>query len=377
MADTDYYEVLGVPRDASQEEIKRAYKRMARRYHPDVAENKHEAEVKFRQINEAYSVLSDAEKRAYYDRFGRAPGTAPTGAGGGFTGFGDFGFPFGDLFETLFDMTGTGRARGPRPTRGDDLRVHLRITLEEAFTGVEKEVSYEVETTCPTCQGRRTTEADGLETCRTCGGAGQVQRLLRTGFGSISQVGPCPECRGQGRILRKPCPQCQGRAVVQTRKTLTVRVPPGIEHGQSLRISGAGEAGAYGGPPGDLYVTLAVEEHPEFRRVGDDLVRVQKITFSEAALGAEIEVPTLGGGKERLKIPPGTQHGTIFRFKGKGMPRLQRSGRGDLLVEVHVMVPTRLNARQKKLLAEFAQAGSQEAHEDHGLLGKIRDALLG
>lgn len=375
MASKDYYQILGVPREATTAEIKRAYKRLAKECHPDVARDKADAERRMGEVNEAYGVLSDDEKRAHYDRFGAAPGASGPGADPG--GFG--GFPFGDIFETLFDLGGGGgRGRGPRPTRGRDLRVGARVSLEEAFSGVDRDIQYQVEETCLTCQGRLTTEPDGVETCSTCGGAGQVQRRVNIGFGQFNQVGPCPGCSGQGRILRKPCSECRGRGVVNSRKTLKVTIPQGVDTGVSLRIAGKGEPGQLGGPDGNLLVTIQVEDHPEFRREGDDLFRGFRVTFTDAALGAQLSVPGLLGESENLKVPAGTQSGTTFRFRGRGMPRLGRPGRGDLHVTVDVMVPTRLNARQKKLLKEFAEAGSQEAEpSEGGLLGRIRDAIFG
>lgn len=379
MAQQDYYQVLGVPRDASLSDIKKAYKRLARQYHPDVAEDKQEAERRFGEMNEAYSVLSDEEKRAYYDRFGQAPSQNAGGYGG--QDLGGFGFPFGDLFETLFDLGGAGGGRGRasnRPTRGRDLRVGVRVTLEEAFTGAKREVAYQVEETCLNCQGRCTTEPDGIQTCATCKGAGQVQRVVNIGFGSLTQVGPCPDCRGQGRTLKKPCPECRGRGVVNTRKTLEITIPPGVDNGLSLRIGGKGEPGQFGGPPGNLLVTIQVDPHPDFERQGDDLIQRRRITFTEAALGAQVPVNLLVGEPEPIKIPAGTQGGTTFRVKGRGMPRLGHSGHGDLHVVVEVMIPTKLNARQKALLKEFAEAGSQEAEEPSGgIFGRIRDAIFG
>lgn len=382
MAQKDYYQILGVPRDASNADIKKAYKRLARQYHPDVAEDKTDAERKFGEINEAYAVLSDDEKRGYYDRFGTVPGAAGgMGAPDFGGGFGGGGFPFGDLFETLFDLGGAGGARGrggPRPARGRDLRVGVRVTLEEAFTGVDRDVTYQVEETCLNCSGKGAAEADGIETCGTCHGQGQVQRVVNIGFGHLTQVGPCPDCHGQGRILKKPCPECRGRGVVNNRKTLTVKIPPGVDTGVSVRLSGRGEPGQNGGPPGNLFVTVQVEKHATFERQGDDLIRHLRVTFTEAALGATLPVAMLVGDLENLKIPAGTQSNTTFRMRGKGMPRLSGAGRGDMHVIVDVMVPTKLNAKQKKLLKDFAEAGSQEAEEhDGGILGRIRDAIFG
>ncbi|MCE7871246.1 molecular chaperone DnaJ [bacterium CPR1] len=369
----DYYDILGVPRDASKDDIKRAYKKLARQYHPDVAQDKTEAERRFGQINEAYSVLADDEKRAYYDRYGSVPSAAQEGAD--FGGFG--GFPFGDLFDTLFDFGGGGRRqRQARPSRGSDLRMGIRISLVDAFQGASREVELTSDVACAQCEGRRTLEADGFQNCPQCAGMGQVQQIINTPFGRLTQVAPCAACRGQGRQLVKPCPGCRGAGRTPQKRTLSVKIPPGMDSGDKIRMRGEGEPGTLGGPPGDLYLVVEVAEHEEFRRQGDDLSRSLKITFTDAALGASVEVPLLTGEKETLKIPGGTQNGTVFRFKGKGMPRFQRSGRGDLHVEVEVMVPTKLNSKQKKLLKEFAEAGSQEA-EPQSFFEKIRDAIFG
>ena len=374
----DYYQVLGVPRNADKNEIKKAFKRLAREYHPDVAANKQEAERKFGEINEAYSVLADDEKRAYYDRFGQAPGInqpdAGAAAGGGFGGFG--GFPFGDLFESIFDLGGSAR-RQARPTRGADLRMGLRITLQEAYLGATREVELTTEVTCTRCDGKQTLEADGFQHCSNCHGTGQLHQVVRTPFGQLTQVAPCGACGGRGRVLRKPCPECQGRGTAPKKRVLSVKIPPGIDTGKLIRMPGEGAPGALGGPPGDLYLAIDVAEDKVFERRGDDLVLKQQIRFTEAALGGEISIKTLVGEEETLKIPAGTQTGTIFRFKGKGMPRLNRNSRGDLHVVVEVMVPTKLNSKQKKLLKEFAEAGSQDAEPESGLLGKLRDAIFG
>lgn len=379
MSNRDYYDILGVSRDADKQEIKRAFKRLARQHHPDVAENKQEAERIFGEINEAYSVLSDDEKRSYYDRFGHAPGSGggggDAGFGGGFGGFG--GFPFSDIFETIFDMGGGGGRRRRGPSRGADLRMTLGVTLEEAFTGVARDVELSSDVTCEVCEGRKTTESDGFRNCSECHGTGQVHQVVRTPFGQLTQVAPCVACQGEGRVLVKPCRACNGRGVIARKRILQVKIPAGIDTGKLIRMPGEGAPGRLGGPPGDLYLAIDVAEHKVFDRRGDDLVCRLKIKFTDAALGSSVEVPMLGGSPEKLKIPAGTQNGTIFRVKGKGMPRLQRSSRGDLHVVVEVMVPTRLNSKQKKLLKEFADAGSQEAEADSGLLGKLRDAIFG
>ena len=369
----DYYDILGVPRDASKDDIKRAYKKLARQYHPDVAEDKAEAEKKFGVINEAYSVLSDDEKRAYFDRYGSAPGVNQGGADfGGFGGFGGL----GDLFETIFDFGGGGRRRQARPQRGSDLRMGIRITLVEAYTGAAREVELTSDVACPKCEGKRTLEADGFQNCPQCAGMGQVQQIINTPFGRLTQVGPCAACRGQGRQLVKPCPECKGAGRTPQKRVLNIKIERGLDTGDKIRLPGEGEPGVLGGPPGDLYLVIEVAEHAEFRRQGDDLARELKITFTDAALGASVEVPLLTGEKETLKIPAGTQNGTVFRFKGKGMPRYRRSQNGDLHVEVGVMIPTKLNSKQKKLLKEFSEAGPQDA-EPQSFFEKIRDAIFG
>lgn len=375
----DYYQLLGVAKDADKNEIKKAFKRMARQYHPDVAEDKAEAERKFGEINEAYSVLSDDEKRSYYDRYGQSP-SAASGPGGGdpMGGFG--GFNFGDLFESIFDLGGGGGGgrRQARPQRGADLRMNMRVTLAEAFEGTNREVELTSDVTCPSCEGRMTLEPDGFQNCTACHGSGQVHHAVRTPFGQLTQVSPCAACQGRGRTLKKPCGECHGRGAVNKKRKLQVKIPAGIDTGKLIRMPGEGAPGSLGGPPGDLYLAIEVEEHESIQRRGDDLVIQQKIKFTEAALGGSVTVKTLLGVEETLKVPAGTQNGTAFRFKGKGMPKLNRhNSRGDLHVVVEVMVPTKLNSKQKKLLEEFSEAGSQEAEHDTSLLGKLRDAIFG
>jgi molecular chaperone DnaJ len=376
MSQKDYYQILGVSRDADKSDIKKAFKRLAREYHPDVAEDKAGAEQKFGEINEAYSVLGDEEKKAYYDRYGHAPGTNQPGPDmGGFGGGG--GFNFGDLFESIFDMGGgSRRQQQARPSRGADYRMGLRLTLEEAFQGVNKDVELTSDVNCPKCDGKQTLEADGFANCSTCHGTGQLHQQVRTPFGVLTQVAPCGACQGRGRQLKKPCPECSGRGSVEKKRTLQVKVPAGIDSGKLIRMPGEGAPGTLGGPPGDLYLAVEVEAHKTVERRGDDLVVKKGIYFSDAALGGSVEIEVMLGEKENLKIPAGTQNGTVFRFKGKGMPRLNRSTRGDLHVMVEVIVPTKLNSKQKKLLKEFAEAGSQEA-EGHSLFDKIKDALWG
>lgn len=373
----DYYQILGVTRDANKKEIKRAFKSLARKYHPDVAENKEDAERMFGRINEAYSVLADDEKRAFYDRYGRAPSetAGPSADYGGFGGGGFGGFPFGDIFESIFDSGRSRRRAGP--ARGADLRMNLKVTLEEAYTGTEREVELASDVPCPKCQGRRTTEHDGFQRCTSCHGTGQVHQVIRTPFGQLTQVAPCAGCAGQGQMLKKPCKECDGRGAVPKKRTLKIRIPAGIDTGKLIRMPGEGAPGHLGGPPGDLYLAIDVEPTEDFERRGDDLIRHLKICFTDAAMGHKVEVPLLNGEEELLRVPAGTQNGTIFRMRGKGMPRLQRSSRGDLHVVVEIMIPTKLNSKQKKLLKEFAEAGSQEADTKSGLFSKLRDAILG
>lgn len=366
----NFYEILGVSKGADKKQIKSAFKKLARKYHPDVAENKQDAEQKFGEINEAYSVLIDDEKRAYYDQFGTAPGANPGASGG--QGFGGF----GDIFDAIFGgMGGGGGQRRRGPGRGADLRMAVQITLLEAYQGVTREVELTTDVTCPSCEGRRSKTSDGFKNCRECHGTGQVHQAISTPFGRITQTAPCAACRGEGRTLTDPCDECNGRGAVSKTRTLEVKIPAGIDTARMIRIDGEGAPGRMGGPPGDLYLEIDVKENKEYDRRGDDLIYKLKVRFTDAALGETVTVPMLNGEKESLNIPAGTQNHTIFRVKGKGMPKLGRSSHGDLHVVVEVMVPTKLNGKQKKLLREFADAGSQDA--EPSLFTKIKDAIFG
>lgn len=369
----DYYEVLGVSRDADKKQIKSAFKRMARKYHPDVAEDKAAAEEKFGEINEAYSVLGDEEKKAFYDRHGHAPGTQQGHPGGGGGGFGGFGF--GDIFEAIFDMGGGGGRRRRGPARGPDLRMAVTVTLEDAFNGTTREVELNTDVTCPGCEGRRSKSSDGFKNCKDCRGTGTIHQMISTPFGRMTQTAPCAACGGEGRRLTDPCDDCSGRGVVSKARTLEVKIPAGIDTGRMIRVDGKGAPGRMGGPPGDLYLAIEVTPHKEFERRGDDLIHKLKVRLTDACLGEKVKVPILGGGEETLNIPSGTQNNTIFRIKGKGMPRLGRSSSGDLHVVVEVMIPTKLNSKQKKLLREFAGAGPQDA--EPSLFTRIKDAIFG
>ena len=354
MAKRDYYEVLGVGRNASDEEIKKAYRKLALKFHPDKNAGDKSAEEKFKEIGEAYEALSDPQKRAAYDQFGHAafdPRARASRAGGFGGGFHDpfeiFREVFGgtSIFEDLFG----GRHDPSQPQRGDDLRYDLEITLEEAALGCEKEISVSKSIRCDACKGSGMEPGSKMRGCPTCGGRGQV--LTARGIFSIAQT--CPHCHGVGRILEKPCKSCHGNGRREHHSKIKLRIPPGVDTGSRLRSSGNGEAGFRGGPAGDLYVILHVKAHEIFQRDGDDLLCEMPVSFIQAALGAEIEVPTLEG-KATIKIPAGTQPGTIFRVKGKGVKNLHGYGHGDLHVRIQVEVPTRLTSEQKAKLREFA-----------------------
>lgn len=382
MSNRDYYEVLGLERGASAEEIKKAYRRLAKQHHPDFNKDDAEAEKKFREIKEAYDVLSDPQKRDQYDRFGHRPGYE-AGAGG-FEGFGATGFGAGgfggidEIFEQFFGgMGGMGRRRPRGPEQGEHLRYDLDITLEEAFRGGTKVITIPRTETCSDCQGKRTRSGSGSETCPSCGGSGQQQYTRSTPFGRFVSMQVCSNCRGEGVIIKDPCPTCNGQGRVMQERKIEIEIPTGVEDGSRLRVSGGGEAGLRGGPTGDLYVVFRVRPHKIFQRKGSDLWIEDTISISQAALGVEKEVPTLEG-KATLKIPEGTQHGTTFRLRGQGMPHLRGSGRGDLRVKVSVHVPRRLSARQKEILEEFAYLSGEEVGvESKGFFDRMKDAFGG
>ncbi|ABV88396.1 MULTISPECIES: molecular chaperone DnaJ [Shewanella] len=345
MSKRDYYEVLGVGRDTSEREIKKAYKRLAMKFHPDRNPGDKEAEANFKEVKEAYEILTDSDKKAAYDQFGHA-GVDPNRGGGGYGGSADFGDVFGDVFGDIF---GGGRRGGQRQAaRGSDLRYNLELSLEEAVRGLTKELRIPTLAACDSCDGSGAKKGSSPTTCGTCHGQGQVQ--MRQGFFAVQQA--CPTCHGRGKIIKDPCNKCHGEGRVEKSKTLSVKIPAGVDTGDRIRLSGEGEAGEYGAPPGDLYVQVSVREHAIFQRDGNNLYCEVPISFSKAALGGEIEVPTLDG-KVNLKIPAETQTGRMFRMRGKGVKSVRSHAVGDLLCKVVMETPVNLNERQKELLREF------------------------
>ncbi|KLN46119.1 molecular chaperone DnaJ [Providencia rettgeri] len=349
MAKRDFYEVLGLERNASDKDIKRAYKRLAMKYHPDRNQgNKDESEEKFKEIKEAYEVLSDEQKRAAYDQYGHAAfEQGGMGGGGGFGGGADFSDIFGDVFGDIF---GGGR-RQQRPSRGSDLQYNMELTLEEAVRGVTKEIRIPTLETCDVCHGNGAKPGTSADTCSTCHGMGQVH--MRQGFFSVQQ--PCPTCHGRGKVIKDPCNKCHGHGRVERYKTLSVKIPAGVDTGDRVRLSGEGEAGENGAPAGDLFVQVHVLPHNIFERDGNNLHCEVPINFADAALGGEIEVPTLDG-RVKLKIPAETQTGKIFRMKGKGVKSVRGGLQGDLMCHIVVETPVKLNEKQKALLKEFGES---------------------
>jgi molecular chaperone DnaJ len=343
----DYYEVLGVPRDASDEEIKKAFRKLAKLHHPD-CNREPGAEEKFKEINEAYQVLSNPDKRRRYDRYGRADIEG---------GFSDFGFGgLGDIFESFWNGFGTpfGGTAQRVPQKGDSLRSHLTLSFEEAVFGSSKEVEVQRIEFCPSCHGIGTERGTNPETCPDCHGTGQVRRVQQSIFGRFTHITTCPRCGGSGAVINNPCSQCKGKGRIKVKREIKINIPAGVDEGYRLRLDGEGSAGLYGGPPGDLYVTLSVKPHNVFHRDGSDILYELSINVAQAALGDEVRVPSLDG-KVELKIPPGTQNGKTFRFKGKGISHVDARGRGDLLVKVSVITPQHLDKNQRHLFEELAK----------------------
>ena len=369
MADKrDYYEVLGVDKNASEDEIKKAYKKLARKYHPDMNPGDKEAEEKFKEINEANEVLSDPEKKSRYDQFGFA-GVDPNygaGAGGGAYGggfdFGDLGDIFGSFFGGGF---GGGQRRSPNaPQRGESIRASVSIDFTEAAFGCEKEVTLERSEQCATCGGNGCAPGTTPEICPDCHGSGTVQTRRQTPMGVFASTSPCRKCGGTGRIIHQPCPDCRGSGAVRKRRTIKISIPAGIDHGQTISLRGQGNAGKNGGPAGDLLINVMVRPHELFRRDGTDVFCEAPITFTQAVLGAELEIPTIDG-KVKYSIPEGTQTGTVFRLKGKGIPVLNGRGRGDQYVTVTIETPRNLNREQKDALRKFSEALGEGNYEKH------------
>lgn len=374
----DYYEILGVEKSASDADIKKAYRKLAKQYHPDVNQEDKSAEAKFKEVNEAYEILSDPQKRGQYDRFGHAGVDPNAFAGGAGQGFGDFDFGgIGDIFESFFGGSGFGRSTKTRngPQKGADLRYSAEITFEEAAFGVEKEVGVQRLETCATCGGSGAKPGTSPTTCQHCGGSGQVQYKQSTPFGQFVNIKTCDVCHGEGKIIVNPCGTCGGKGKVRKSVKIKLNIPAGIDDGQTISLRGEGEPGSKGGPAGDLFVTVKIRQHAIFKRQGNDIICEIPITFVQAALGSELEVPTLDG-KVRYTIPEGTQTGSVFRLKNKGIPFLRGSGRGDLYIKVDIDVPKKLNERQKAILKEFADMSGDDVHEQRkGFFDKMKDAL--
>ena len=367
----DFYEVLGVKKGVSEDELKKAYRKLAKENHPDLHPGDKECEARFKEINEAYEVLSDPDKRAKYDQFGHAAFDPSQGFGGGFGGFEGFG-GFGDIFSDIFGGGfgfGGGGGRNPNaPRKGDNLRATVNIKFEEAAFGVKKDVFVSKIEQCPDCKGTGCAEGTTAEVCPDCKGSGTVMSTKRTPFGMVQSSEQCPKCKGRGKIIHSPCKTCRGMGSVRRQHKVSVSIPAGIDDGQTISLKGQGNAGLNGGPAGDLLITVLVQPHARFERDGASILLDQEISFAQAALGAEVEVPTLDG-KVKLNIPEGTQSGTTFRLKGKGVPFLRNGGRGDQFVTVNVAVPRGMTSTQKDALRQYAETMG-ETVEQKNIFGK-------
>ncbi len=363
----DFYEVLGVQKGASADEIKKAYRKLAMKYHPDRNPDNKEAEEKFKEVNEAYEILSNDEKRARYDQYGHA-GVDPNFGAGGFGG-GGFGFDdidLGDIFGSFFGGGfggGGGRSRRNAPQKGESLRASLTLSFEEAAFGCEKEIQINKTENCPECQGSGAEKGSTVETCSNCNGTGTVKTTHRTPLGMMSSTGTCPKCNGKGKIIKTPCKACNGSGKKRVKRTIKVNVPAGIDEGQTISLRGEGNVGTNGGPSGDLLIGITIRPHPILTRDGANVLCEIPITYSQATLGAEIEVPTIDG-KVKYNVPEGTQTGTVFRLRSKGIPILHSKARGDQFVRVNVETPKNLSQKQKDLLKAFAESLGESAHTE-------------
>ncbi len=376
MSKRDYYEVLGVTRTCTEVELKGSFRKLAMQHHPDRNPGDPECEHKFRELNEAYEVLKDGDKRAAYDRFGHA--AFEQGGGGGGPGFGaDFAPTFSDIFEDLFGMGGGGGRRGGRGSgreRGSDLRYNMEISLDEAFGGKEAQIRIPTSVTCETCSGSGAKTGTKPKTCGTCGGAGKIRHAQ--GFFTLERT--CPACQGRGQVIDDPCPSCSGAGRVTRERMLAVNIPPGVEDGTRIRLAGEGEAGVRGGPPGDLYIFLSLQPHELYQRDGADLHCRVPISMVTAALGGEFAVPAIDGSEVKVKVPAGTQTGRRFRLSAKGMPVLRSKQSGDMYVQVSVETPQNLTKRQRELLAEFDKLSSDQTQpESTGFLSRVKSFLDG
>jgi molecular chaperone DnaJ len=371
MSKRDYYELLGLSKGASADEIKKAYRAKAKELHPDRNADNPNAEAQFKEVNEAYDVLKDADKKAAYDRFGHAAFEGGMGGGGRPGGQGDFTSAFSDVFDDLFgDFMGGGRRSGGRirATRGSDLRYNLRVSLEEAYTGLQKSIKVPTSVQCGSCNGTGAESGSEPTTCPTCSGMGKVRATQ--GFFTVERT--CPTCSGLGQMIKNPCRSCSGAGRVEKDRSLSVNVPAGVETGTRIRLSGEGEAGMRGGPAGDLYIFIEVEEHKIFNRDGLNLFCRVPVSMSSAALGGDIEVPTIDGGRSRVKIPQGSQSGRQMRLRGKGMPAIKSSHSGDMFIELAVETPVNLTTRQKELLREFEKLSEDNNPESTSFFSSVK-----
>jgi molecular chaperone DnaJ len=370
MTNRDYYDILGIPRDASTEDIKTAFRKLARQYHPDVSKEP-DAEERFKEINEAYGVLSDPQKRTRYDQYGRAG----LGEMGGMPDYATM--DFSDIFEQFFGINMGGGGRSNRPRRGRDLQVNLELTFDEAIFGVEKTIEVTRNETCSSCHGSGAEPGTSPQRCSTCAGRGEVRQVRQTIFGSMMQSGPCPTCGGRGEIISTPCHTCHGSGLERKTIRKTVQVPAGVDNGTQIRLAGEGEPGTMGGPQGNLYLLLAVKSHKFFKRRENDILLNLDINLAQAVLGAEIEVPTVDGSS-KLKIPAGTQPGKMFTIKARGVPYLRKSGRGDELVLINVDIPSKLTKEQRDLFEKLAATlGTTVKPKEKGFLDWLNEALGG